>query len=664
MTAFAQRRALHGLALSAAMACMPLATELPPWVFAVLGLALAWRYAHEYRGVRLPAWWLRTALLLLVVAGVYRHFGTLLGRDPGLALLVALLGLKCLELRTLRDHLLVLFLFYLVLAGGFLYEQGLLVGLWAAATVFLSLAVLVSINQLAELSVRQALGLAAGLVLRAMPIMLVLYVLFPRLSGALFGLPADAYAGLIGMPDTMRPGSLDLLSASDAVAFRVEFAGDVPPARALYWRGRVLTHTDGREWTLPSEGLPPDPPLIAQAPPQRYTIHLEPSNKPWLFALELPGEVPADVRRAPGYALERPEPVRERLSYTLSSYTRYRTGALSDIGRAAALQLPAGLDPRVRALAERLRRKAAGVPRDVARAALGYFREEPFYYTLFPQRLGNDPVAEFLFETRSGYCEHYAAAFVTLMRAAGIPSRVVIGYQGGEYNLAGRYLIVRQSDAHAWAEIWTPDSGWERVDPTAAVAPERVEFGMDAIRRLREQGLALGEFSQTVLARALAHGWFARLMQRVHWYWDYANLSWYRWVAGYGEQRQRALLERLGLGRFDHLSQAGLIVLAIASLLLSFALASWYTGRRERDPVVRLYARFCRKLARAGLARAPHEGPLAFAARVRARRPELYTAVEDIIRRYVLLRYAPPLADARGERRAFEQAVTRFRASG
>lgn len=669
MTASEPRRALHGLALVGAMACTPLATRLPPWVFIVLGLALAWRYAHEYRGVRLPsAWWLRVALVLSVAIGVYGHFGTLLGRDPGLALLVALVGLKCLELRTLRDDLLVLFLFYLVLAGGFLYEQTMLVGLWAAATVLVSVAVLVHLNQPDALGGRQALGLAAGLVLRALPIMLVLYVLFPRLSGALWGVPADAYAGLIGMPDSMRPGSLNLLSASDAVAFRVEFEdGALPPPRALYWRGRVLTHTDGREWTAPSAGRPAtDPPLIALATPLRYTIHLEPSNKPWLFALELPAEGPAGARRGPGYTLERPVPVRERLSYTLISYTRYRTGGLTEAERADALQLPAGLDPRVRALAMRLRRAtASGNPRAIAHAALAYFRHDPFHYTLAPPRLGDDPVAEFLFETRRGYCEHYAAAFVTLMRAAGVPSRVVIGYQGGEYNPAGRYLIVRQADAHAWAEIWTPDSGWERVDPTAAVAPERVEYGMEALRRLNEQGLAFGVLPEALLARALELGAIARFLRHVYGYWDYANLSWHRWVSGYGEQRQRALLERLGLRRLDPLEQAGWIVAATAGLLLLYAQAARHAARRGRDPVARLYARFCRKLARAGLARAPHEGPLAFAARVRAQRPELGTAVEDITWRYVRLRYAPLTADARREEwRALEQAVARFRVIG
>lgn len=643
---------------------------LPAWVFGVFGLALAWRYAHEYRGLRLPGRWLRAGLMLLVVAAVWRQYGTILGRDPGFALLVALIGLKVLELRTQRDYLLVMFLLYLVLAGGFLYGQSLPLGLWAAAAVVAHLAALAWLNQPDVLGLRQAFALAAGIVLKALPIMLVLYLVFPRLGGALWGVPAGGEVALSGIPESLELGHINRLSLSDEVAFRVEFEGErLPPARERYWRVRVLARTDGREWTSGGgaragagahfEGL---------GAPWRYTVHFEPSGKPWLAVLGLPAELPPGTRlAAEGLVLEHAEPVRSRLSYRLASFTHYRTGPLAAGERAAVLELPAALDPRLYALAARLRREARdGSAQALAQAALAYFREGGFFYTLTPPPVpqGADPLAAFLFESRRGYCEHYAAAFATLMRAAGVPSRVVIGYQGGELNPAGRYLVVRQSDAHAWAEIWTPEGGWTRVDPTAAVAPERVELGMQALRRLSEQGLAFGRLSETLLARALERGWLARLAFQARAYWDYANLAWYRWVADYDESRQQRLLERIGLGRMTAFGRALLIALAVALLLLGYALAArrWRRGggAPERpDPAARLYARFCRKLARAGLARAPHEGPLAYAARLRSLRPELGATVAEIVGRYVELRYAPAGGGDESRRRAELRALAR-----
>ncbi len=647
------RRALNALALASAFALAPLVFEQPPWVFGFFALGLAWRYAHAYRGIRLPGWWLRAALMLLAVAMVWRHHGTLIGRDPGLALLVALLGLKCLELRSLRDYLLVMFLLYLVLAGGLLYEASLPAGLWAAAATVVNLAALARLNQPQALTLRQALALAGGIVLKALPIMLVLYLLFPRLSGALWGVPAGTEAALSGVPETLRLGEINRLSLSDEVALRIEFEDErLPPARERYWRARVLTHTDGREWTAAPQSEGTAAPITAFegfGPPWRYTVHLEPNPKPWLYVLGLPAELPAGARLAAGLTLESTLPVVSRLSYRLRSFTRYRTGALAPAERAAALQLPTTLDPRVRALAARLLQAArSGGGREIAQAALAYFRDEGFSYTLMPPpTAGQDPVAAFLFETRRGYCEHYAAAFATLMRAAGVPSRIVLGYQGGELNPAGGYLVVRQADAHAWVEIWTPEGGWERVDPTAVVAPERVELGIEALRRLSEQGFAFGRLPEPLLARVLAQGWFARLAYGARAYWDYANLAWYRWVAGYDEARRRAALERLGLAGLETLGQAGLIVFAVAALLLAYVLAAgpWRAAwgqRRRQDPAARLYARFCRKLARAGMPRAPHEGPLAYAERVRMARPALGAAVDEIVQRYVRLRYAPP----------------------
>jgi protein-glutamine gamma-glutamyltransferase len=351
------------------------------------------------------------------------------------------------------------------------------------------------------------------------------------------------------------------------------------------------------------------------------------------------------------------EPIRERLNYTLTSYTRYNTGAIEAEDRDQALRLPVNISPRTRTLAERWRREY-GNPLSVAQAALDYFHRENFIYTLNPPLLGDNPVDDFLFTTRRGFCEHFAAAFVTLMRAAGIPSRVVVGYLGGEFNTAGNYLIVRQSDAHAWAEIWTMERGWMRVDPTGAVAPERIELGVEAVRRLEQQGIGLGSLPEEAVRRVMELGWFAHVARQARWYWDLTNMTWYRWVVDYGKERQERFLSSLGLDDISWSQLASLLFAGALLIMLGYALLL-LRPKKSVDPALALYLRFCRRLARAGLVRAPHEGATDFAQRCARLRPDLQSRLEAITERYVRARYGAP-TDA-DELRALKRDVAAFR---
>ena len=651
------RRVLHSLLVAGVCAVAPHALELPPWVIAVFAIGAVWRYACEAFQWYRPGRFVRFGMLLLIIAAVYRQFGTLLGRDPGIALLITLLGLKFLELKTLRDFVVSLFVFYLVILGGFLYSQSLWLGAWALLAVTASTAALLHLTQPTGLNLPQRLRLSGVMLAKALPLMVIVYMLFPRISGTLWGLPADAHSGLTGMPDMMQPGSIRSLSESSEIAFRVAFDDTPPPARDLYWRGLVLTISDGRGWSRAQPRATEEVSFVPLNESVRYHVTLEPSNKPWMPALDLPAVRPPGARYQADFTLEHRAPIRERINYTLTSYTRYRTGALDVAERVGALQLPGNLSPRTRALAAQWRREN-GNPLQVAQTALDYFRRENFVYTLSPPLLGADPVDEFLFSTRRGFCEHYAAAFVTLMRAAGIPSRVVVGYLGGELNTAGHYLIVRQSDAHAWAEIWLPDRGWVRVDPTGAIAPERIELGLDAVRRLEQQGLALGGLSAEVLARALELGWFEHVALRARWYWDLTNMTWYRWVVDYGKERQERFLASLGLDDIPWNGMIGLLFFAVLLLSLVYA---WLLLRPKKsvDAALALYLRFCRKLARTGMVRAPYEGALDFARRCAQRRPDLKHHIDAITGRYVRARYAKNAAEH--ELRAFRRAVSAFK---
>ena len=657
-TALHDRRVLHSLLVAGACAVAPHALELPLWIIAVFAIGAAWRYACEAFQWYRPGRLVRVALMLLIIVAVFRQFGTLLGRDPGIALLITLLGLKFLELKILRDFVVSLFVFYLVILGGFLYSQSLWLGAWALVAVAACTAALMHLMQPAGMNLSQRLRLSGVMLAKALPLMVLVYLLFPRISGTLWGLPADAHSGLTGMPDMKQPGSIRTLSESSEIAFRVTFDGTPPPLRELYWRGLVLTETDGRGWRRGTAQPGGKVSFVPLADPVRYDVTMEPSNKPWMPALDIPAIRPKDARYQADFTLEHNEPIHERLNYSLTSYTHYNTGALEASEREQALRLPVNLSPRTRALAEQWRREN-GNPLPLAQAALDYFHRESFFYTLSPPLLGDNPVDDFLFTTRRGFCEHFAAAFVTLMRAAGIPSRVVVGYLGGELNTAGNYLIVRQSDAHAWAEIWTAERGWVRVDPTGAVAPERIELGSDAVRRLDRQGIGLGSLPADAVLRAMELGWFEHVARHARWYWDLTNMTWYRWVVDYGKERQERFLASLGL---DDISWSRLTSLLFVGALLVMLVYAFLLLRPKKsvDPALALYLRFCRQLARAGMVRAPHEGAIDFAHRCAHRRPDLKNRMDAITERYVRVRYGE-LTGA-DELRALKREVTTFRA--
>jgi transglutaminase-like putative cysteine protease len=635
---------------AALLVVAPLIRELPFWVSGGYIAAVAWRFLHTHWHWPQPGRWLRWVLAVTAVIAVQRYFGTLLGREPGVSLLVLLTGLKLLELRSLRDAALAAMLLLLIILGTFLYDNSLLLGLYTLAGVVAVTAAFVRLQQPALAPVAVA-RLAAVLVAQALPLMLVAYLLFPRLPDAVWALQTSEATGIMGMPDEMRPGNISALNTSDEPAFRAYFEKSVPPNSELYWRVRVFWDSDGRAW---QEGPTFTSPSVLRAPQNSvsYRVVVEPNDKPWLPVLDLPLGAPSTVQVRAGFIYEAPRLRRERQTYDFVSYTRYRTGALDGIERRRALALPVSISERVRRLAGTWRAGSRN-DADIVRSALAHFNTESFVYTLTPPRLGRDPVDEFLFETRRGYCEHYAAAFVTLMRATGVPARVVVGYQGGIYNPAGNYLIVRQSDAHAWAEVWLNEVGWARVDPTAAVAPSRIEYGIDGMRRLNSQGLPLNAAADAVL-RAIQLPWLDRTWLRTRLAWDYVNFSWYLWVGDYTLERQAQFLARIGLTDWSVPAMVAILV----QLVLLYALLQ-LRRRRPRDAVLHLYEKYCRKLARAGIARADAEGPVALSVRARTERQDWAAVIDEITSLYVALRYGRAAGAA--ELRSFARAVRAFR---
>jgi transglutaminase-like putative cysteine protease len=627
------------LTASMALVLAPHVARVPVWVsglFVVLGL---WRLANVLLAVRLPPRWLSGALGLALLPAIHASYGTLTGRSAGVALLVVLTGMKLVETRTMRDAFFVCFLGYFLVMTAFLFSQDIPTGLYMLVVALVMTANLAAIaGTAAPMPVLARLALAGRLLAQAAPVALLLFLVFPRIPGPLWGLPKDAHGAATGLDDSMTPGAISRLGLSDAVAFRVTFDGPAPEPSALYWRGPVLWHTDGRTWTRAKPAASREPRYVdARGAAVDHEIVLEPHQRRWLFALDAPATLPRGAVITEDILILDAKPVRERLRYRVRSYPERALPHLTDRQRLAALALPAGAHPRARELALGWREASAGDPRRVVERALDHFRQQPFYYTLRPPLLEGDTVDQFLFESRRGFCEFYAGAFAVLMRASGIPARVVTGYQGGEPNPLGDYVIVRQRDAHAWTEVWLEGEGWVRVDPTAAVAPSRIESGMDAAipPTFGPPGLGL------VAAEPVRRAW-RRLRQS----WDAANHRWNEWVLGYGPEKQRELLARYGVDA-RHWGQLALVLgAAISAVLLALGLWLARAPLRE-DSAARAYRRFCAKLARIGLRRRPSEGPTDFASRVVAERPALAEAVERITALYVEARYARPGVDVR-----------------
>lgn len=624
------RRQSLWLLLAATATLAPLSIHLPLWLSFGAGAALLWRGLISWRGWRLPARWL---LIPLVIAGslaVFVEYRSLFGRTPGIALLVLFLSLKLLELRAPRDAVVSVLLCYFLILGQFLFTQTIPTALLTGLAVIVTTAAMLAAND-DRPTVPQQLRHAGLLLAQALPFMLLLFVLFPRIDGPLWGIPEERRTAISGLSDTMSPGSIAQVSQSDAVAFRVYFQGVAPPQSQLYWRGPVMPIYNGRVWRVgPMRNFYMTPPYPTEGQTSDYELTLEPHGERWLFALELPVTLPSDSALSYDYQLLSRRPVRTRMRYAQRALPQAASGLdeAPDILR-EALALPAGDSPRTRAVAESWRAKFGADDTAILDAAKRFFANQLLIYTLNPPLMERDPVDEFLFDTKRGFCEHFAAAFTVAMRAAGVPARVVAGYQGGEINPVDGYLVVRQYDAHAWSEVWLRGRGWVRVDPTEISAPRRIDSSIVAAIPATEAG-TLFNLNQAPWLKALRY----RL--------DAIGNGWNQWVLGYNPQRQRDLLNRFGLDPDWRNLTALLAALAgTVLLLLTFIMLR---QRQRSDPARRAWLRFTARLARRGVVWQAWEGPQAFAARAAHALPAHAPAIAEIATRYIRLRYAaaPP----------------------
>lgn len=615
-----------------------------PWWLTLLTLCLyGWRMYFALNRAPLPSRWLVLGVAAVAMLGVWIEYRTLFGRQSGIVLLMLFSGLKLLETRSHRDAAVAGFLGYFLIVTNFLYTQTIPIAAVACVGLFLITATLVGFSA-PQRALRDNLRTAGLLLAHAAPAALVLFLLFPRVQGPLWGLPQDAYAGMTGLSETMTPGNLASLAQSDAIAFRAEFPAESPPSALRYWRGPVLWDFDGRTWSIGPNYVVDFVAPRGGAATYRYEVVIEPHNRHWLFALETAATLPERTRMSHDGQVISTSPVRTRLRYELASVIAPEPEVRDSAGTLRrALRVPANANPRATALAAQWRAESAGDEAVLARA-IEFLKRGRYAYTLEPALTGRHSVDDFLFDTRQGFCEHFSSAFVFLMRAAGIPSRVVTGYQGGELNPVDNIITVRQSDAHAWAEVFLGARGWVRVDPTAAAVPGRVESGM---ARAVPQSAALPLMMRPQLE------WLRGVRDR----WDAVAHKWNVWVLGYNPERQRELMSLAGIRDADWRTLTAILFSFLGALTL--VLLAWSLKRLARpDPVQRAWRLFCRKLASRGVERAAHEGPRDYAARAARAIPAARTSILRIGALYIGLRYgAQPSASGATRLRKLVRAL-------
>ncbi|WP_226665001.1 DUF3488 and DUF4129 domain-containing transglutaminase family protein [Microbulbifer aggregans] len=624
---------------------LPQFAHLPLWLVGAWCLAVYWRL-EVFRGRReMPGRLVKSIAVLLAIAGLALTYRRWFALEPMVALLAVSFTLKNIELVSRRDALLSLMLAYFLAATLFVFEQTIPYALYGILCTVIITAALAAQQGRASARPQRALSMSAKLLAQAVPVMVLLFVVMPRL-GPLWAVPQNGASATTGISDSMSPGEFSQLSKSAKPALRIAFDGAVPPPEQRYWRGLVYTHFDGRRWSEPgvSDGFShwsrgrsrlqrgaesEEQPLPAVGPRYRYRVIQEATHSPWLFAMARPNSKTRGVRETPDDTLVYKMPVANRLAYEVRSWPRESISGQDELTsweRRRNLQLPPAGNPHARQWAEK--QIARGLqPEQISGELLDLFHQG-FTYTLRPPVLGADSVDEFLFGTRQGFCEHFASSYVFTMRAAGVPARVVAGYQGGEWVEQEEYLLVRQYDAHAWAEIWLTERGWVRVDPTAAVSPERIRDGL--------QSAAADEFMEDSLLPLHKIGFVSRLRLQ----WDMINYRWYQTVVSFDSERQQGVLQRL-LGEISPLRlavfMAAPIILALVVLLIWLNISS----RGPRLPAAsRQYLRFCRRMARAGLARNPGETPGEFAHRVARELPRLGPMAAHITAAYEKAAYA------------------------
>ena len=623
------QRTIIFLLISIGLITAPHALNVPVPVFVFFTILLVWRLTGVWFPAYLPNQMLVFLLLLSGVSLLVIMHQGVFGRDAGTAVFVVALGLKLLEIKTARDIYLITYLAFIVAASQFLYVQNILMTAYIMLVCVSLLGTLICINS-GGLSNIVSLKVAGKILLQALPLMIIIFIFFPRMEAPRWSFLQNKNQATSGLSATLEPGSISQLGLSDELVFRAKFSSDLPQRKDRYWRGPVFSFTDGKTWmqTKNKSFKQHLDKVRFIGKPYQYQLLMEPQTKKWVFALDMPAVFEWPLYEKGNHQLLTFEQPGKRAEYVVTSYAQYNTGYITKAELSDNLQLPKRNEGRI----DRLVRQLGGfdTPAETfINNVFAHFRNNEFYYTLMPPLMDEKPIETFLFDARAGFCGHYAAAFVYIMRVAEIPARIVSGYQGGVFNETGGFIEVRQANAHAWAEVWIADKGWVRYDPTSAIAPERIEQDVNIAQQIANNVVSFAPIQLD------SQGLFYLKMARS--LWSSVDYNWQRWIINYDRKHQMDFLSGFGIDSLKAMMYWLLGLVATATLLLAL-----YVFRKQTlilDKAQIYYAKACRKLAKIGLVKEDNEGANDFSRRVNAELPELADSFAYITRLYVQIRY-------------------------
>ncbi|MCU7940784.1 MAG: DUF3488 and transglutaminase-like domain-containing protein [gamma proteobacterium symbiont of Bathyaustriella thionipta] len=627
---------------------LPHLITISPFISLYIVTILLWFTLHTLGIISLPGRLLRFSLVVIALFILMMNYGILFSQKASLSLLSIMVCLKLLEIHNELDRrniFLILFLGYFVLITHFLHSQDIILSIFVFLNSIILTLMLSSFNRKPQsaLPFKDNIRLITHLFVKALPIAIILFLFFPRIPGPLWSLPEDGQSSSTGLSDTMYPGSVSELVDSDEIAFRIDFNGTIPSADKLYWRGPVLSETDGFLWSQKKpEPLRKSFPEVVQntSDPLSYTITMEPHQKKWLFALEMPTNTQGDTIEgfylSTDFQLLNKYNIHQLTQYDVTSATQFFLNQVTEDELKAALKFPSSSNPETYQLGKQWQ-ATYNDPRQIVLTGLNYFKNNPFYYTKKPEVMLDNPSDQFLFDELRGFCEHYASSFVLLMRSAGVPARVVTGYQGIEKNDVGNYYIVRQSNAHAWAEVWLEDDGWLRVDPTTMIPANRIEADIfqTNLERLNFSSLNFPDLPNlSAQQKTTFYNFYKQLKQSI----DNIKHSWNNWILGYDKSKQGLLLKLMGLNTHWQ-TLIFLLLAAMISLVVIIQLVNIYQQHRKTDKVYHHYLKFINKLNRAGMSLQISEGPEAVKQKAIIQFPQQRLLIQNIINHYIQIRY-------------------------
>jgi transglutaminase-like putative cysteine protease len=606
----------------------PHVSSLPPWIIFWTFSAFFYLMAGWIGNWPVPPRWLQLTLAVIAFSGVVIMSRGRSSSESGIGLLCLMAGLKPFEINTHRDRMATVFIAYFMVIASLFFSTSLGMAVYLFGSVTVITGILILINH-PEAGIRKNLIQASTYSLQALPLALILFMIFPRLQGSLWGIKSTTEMPT-GLSETLTPGMIAGMYQNNAIAFRVSFDRSIPLYTSMYWRALVFLNFDGQSWTRSAHTRPADHAAPGERPVS-YSVVLQAHNQNWIPALDLPTVLPSGYELKTDHTVVSKETITKPIEYGMTSNLEWTDNEWTGIEE-LSLRLPAYGNPDSRILAERMR-SDSGSDSAYVDAVTRMFRTQEFYYTLEPQPVsGQNSIDDFLFKTRKGYCENYASAFAFLMRAAGIPARIVGGYYGGELNPYGRYLIVRQANAHAWTEVLLPGKGWVRIDPTAAIDPQRIDADVRQVfdaERSKASGPAFGD------------GILPRLLKQAQLGWDSLNYQWTLKIIYFDTLKQKRFLDKFGLN-LDTVSGI-LKTMSTGFALIALLLAAYHlpavAGYRTKDPVTLAYTRFQKKLAALNIHKPSHMGRRDFAHFAGRIRPDLRKEITGIIDNYISITY-------------------------